>query len=84
MLQLRCKAQLFVSEERLCEVIYVVKQTDDTKHIFKHVESDNNSDKHQIERNSCKKILCVFTDKQRSDSASSFSRAIRNWFVMPI
>ena len=50
MLQLRCKAQLFVSEERLCEVIYVVKQTDDTKHIFKHVESDNNSDKHQIKR----------------------------------
>ena len=34
--------------------------------------------------NSCKKIFCVFTDKLRSDSASSFSRVIRNWFVMPI
>ena len=44
------QGSVFVSEERLCEVIYVVKQTDDTKHIFKHVESDNNSNKHQIER----------------------------------
>ena len=61
MRQLRCKAQLFVSEERLCEVIYVVKQTDDTKHIFKHVESDNNNDKHQIERKKLQEnFLCVY------------------------
>ena len=61
MLQLRYKAQLFVSEERLCEVIYVVKQTDDTKHIFKHVESDNNSDKLQIERKKLQEnFLCVY------------------------
>ena len=61
MRQLRCKAQLFVSEERLCEVIYVVKQTDDTKHIFKHVESDKNTDKHQIERKKLQEnFLCVY------------------------
>ena len=84
MLQLRCKAQLFVSEERLCEVIYVVKQTDDTKHISNMLKVITTAINTKSKENSCKKIFCVFTDKQRSDSASSFSRVIRNWFVMPI
>ena len=84
MLQLRCKAQ-YSSQKKGCVKSFMLLNKQMTPNTYLNMlKVITTAINIKSKENSCKKIFCVFADKQRSDFASSFSRVIRNWFVMPI